>query len=311
MQFIENMPPTKYSDKILMLLFFLISLCIAKAQQVENVPNAFESLSLEPTVYVVNNNLEVPTKGGHLQGIQVVNSLHGEKLLLSGSSLKQAYLIQIDLTKRKSDRLIGLMNDPYRHAGGFQVSGSYLGIGIEDNHAKTSSKVCFYTIQNGFSQASIVIERNGIAKEQTAGSVGLIPWNDAYFAVVSNWDSRNWDFYSLNFQNNESKFLKRFDAPQNWGSYQSINFVSDKESIYAIGFYLKDKKAIADLFLLSGLTSFEPDIELISSKIFNCSSKVDFSGAVGLQVDDAGKLHIWASQKDAFEQIEINRFSEK
>ena len=33
----------------------------------------------------------------------------------------QSYLLQVDLVAKKTDRLIPLMDDPFRHAGGIQV----------------------------------------------------------------------------------------------------------------------------------------------------------------------------------------------
>ena len=92
-------------------------------QQVKNVPEAFEALSSEPEIIFISNEINVPSEGGHLQGVQVIKKNGTEKLLISGSSLTQAYLLQVDLTTQKTDTVIPLMKDPYRHAGGIQVSG--------------------------------------------------------------------------------------------------------------------------------------------------------------------------------------------
>jgi len=92
-------------------------------QQVENVPRAFEALASDPEIIFIANSIDVPTDGGHLQGVQVVEQGGQEKLLVSGSSRTQAYILQLDLAAAKAERLIPLMKEPFRHAGGLQVSG--------------------------------------------------------------------------------------------------------------------------------------------------------------------------------------------
>ena len=282
-------------------------------QQVEDVPQAFDSLSSEPEVILINNKIKVPHRQGHFQGVQPFNKNGTEKLLISGSSRSQAYVLQIDLTTLKSETLIPLMKDPYRHAGGIQVSEPFLIVGLEDNIIKTTSKVGLYNYQNNAlanAQPSITINREGEAKRYTAGATGLLAMEGGYLAVVANWDSRNWDFYHIDPEKGEQKLFYSFEAPQAWGSYQSINLIKDASAIYAIGFYKKDMMGTADLFRVSKLGSFEPIMEKISSKTFNCKNGVDFNSAVGLQIDQDGKLHIWATQADPAKEIAINKFSQ-
>ncbi len=201
--------------------FFLLTILWLQAilgfgQQVKNVPKAFEALSSEPEIILVKNKMRVPLDGGHLQGVQVIDSQGDEKLLISGSSLTQAYLLQVDLTARKADRLIPLMNEPYRHAGGIQVSEPYLVVGIEDNFAKTSSKVCIYNYRDTSlynAQANITINRMGEMKLQTAGATGLLAMDNDYLMVVGNWDTRNLDFYRIDPKKKEQKMLGSFEVP--------------------------------------------------------------------------------------------------
>ncbi len=283
-------------------------------QQVNNVPEAFEALSSEPEVMFISNEIEVPSEGGHLQGVQVIEKNGTEKLLISGSSLKQAYILQVDLTTRKTDTLISLMKEPYRHAGGIQVSEPYIVVGIEDNFTKTSSKVCLYNYRNGnlyTAQPNFTMDRKGEAKQQTAGSTGLLAIDTGYLMVVSNWDSRNWDFYRIDPEKNEQKMLASFAAPDDWASYQSINFIRDETAIYAIGFYSKESVSYADLILVSNLETFEPIMEKLRTKSFNCTNSVDFGAAAGLQVDKEGHLHIWGTQRDPLERIAVNKFSQR
>ncbi len=283
-------------------------------QQVKNVPKAFDALSSEPEIIFINNAIKVPSDGGHFQGVQVMEKNGVEKLLISGSSRTQAYILQADLAKRKTDTLISLMKEPYRHAGGFQVSGPYIAVGIEDNYAKTSSKVCLYNYRDGnlyMAQPNFIIAREGDTKRQTAGSTGLLAKDNEYLMVVSNWDSRNWDFYGVNLQKGEQEMLASFAAPDDWPSYQSINLIMDEEAVYAIGFYSQEGVNYADLILVSRPETFEPIMEKVLTKTFNCKNKVDFGTAAGLQVDREGDLHIWGTQRDPLKQMVVNRFSPK
>lgn len=287
---------------------------LALGQQVRNVEEAFQRLSEEPTLIMLANDLEVPTKGGHLQGVQVVEKNGNEKLLFSGSSAQQAYLLQADLSQQKTEQFIPLMKSPFRHAGGMQVSEQLLVVGIEDNHAKTKAKVCLYDFRDtNFYKAvpTFTFDRHGEPKRPTAGASGLLPMDDGYLVVVGNWDSRNWDFYQVNAKQKQAKMLFTFAAPDDWGNYQSINLIKDEEAIYAMGFYKKNHLGQADLILVSKGKTFEPIMEKVSTKTFTCKGGVDFQTAVGLQVDAIGKLHIWATQRDALHQMAVNKFSEQ
>src|SRR5680860_1471978 len=299
--------------------FFLMAILgvyplLGFGQQVKNVPEAFEALSSEPEVIFISNEINVNREGGHLQGVQVIEKNGTEKLLISGSSLTQAYILQVDLATRKTDTLISLMKEPYRHAGGIQVSEPYLVVGIEDNFTKTSSKVCLYNYRDGNlykARPNFTMDRKGEPKRQTAGSTGLLAIDNGYLMVVSNWDSRNWDFYRIDPEKNEQKMLASFAAPNNWASYQSINLIRDEKAIYAIGFYNKESVGHADLILVSSLENFEPIMEKVRAKTFNCTNEVDFGAAAGLQVEKDGSLHIWGTQRDPMKQMAVNKFSQQ
>ncbi len=282
-------------------------------QQVKNVLESFEALSSEPEIIFISNEIKMPNGEGHLQGVQAIEKNGIEKLLISGSSLTQAYVLQVDLATRKTDTLISLMKEPYRHAGGIQVSEPYMIVGIEDNFTKTSSKVCLYNCRDGNlykARPTFTMDRKGEPKRQTAGSTGLLAIDTGYLMVVSNWDSRNWDFYRIDPEKNEQKMLASFAAPDDWASYQSINLIRDEEAIYAIGFYNKERIGYADLILVSNLETFEPIMEKVHTKTFNCTNAVDFGAAAGLQVDQEGSLHIWGTQRDPLKQMAVNQFSQ-
>ncbi len=298
--------------------YFVIPLLLCSfptwSQKVKNVPEAFNDIDSSPTTIHIRNILDVPTENGHFQGIQVME-IHGrKKLLVSGSSLHRSYILQADLESQETDTLITLMKDPFRHAGGIQVSNGYLAVGIEDNFNKTRAKASIYNYRNGNlykSLPDITIDRFGEVKRPTAGATGLLALDEGYLMVVANWDSRIWDFYAVEPENGKYRLLKSFDAPTNWASYQSINLIMDEKHIYAIGFYQEMNISQADLIYVSSVDHFEPQMEKIGTKYFNCTNGVDFIGAAGLEVENGGKLNIWATQKNALEGIAVNIFSQK
>ncbi len=295
------------------LLSFLLPI-YSIGQTVENVPRAFAQLSVEPELILLDNAINVPTESGHLQGVQWVEVGASEKLLISGSSRHTAYLLQANLDTKKTELLIPLMREPFRHAGGIQVSDSHLVVGIEDNHLKTIAKLALYQIHGDSAlqiTPSLSIHREGAVERYTAGATGLIQLNGQYLVVVGNWDSRNWDFYLIDPEMENWDLIESFDAPADWASYQSINLIKDQDQVYAIGLYGAGDVGRADLILISNSHVFKPVMSKISSKVFHCVGGVDFNTAAGIQVDSIGNLHLWATQRDAFQQISVNRYAPK
>ncbi|NRB53814.1 MAG: hypothetical protein HRU41_39555 [Saprospiraceae bacterium] len=297
---------------LLLLCLLLLQPLGGMGQVVENVPKAFEQLNTDPEVLVLENPLQVPREKGHLQGVQWVELNGAQKLLISGSSKHTAYILQADLTAGETETLIPLMKDPFRHAGGIQASAPHLIVGIEDNNRKTISKVILYQLgedSTGPLTPKITINREGEIKRYTAGATGLIPLNDRYLAVVANWDSRHWDFYHVDPKLNTWENGWSFAAPNDWANYQSINLIKDEKAIYGIGLYAKDGLGQADLILISKTKTFKPIMSKVTTKAFNCKRGVDFQTAAGIQVDSTGNLFLWATQRDARQQIVINKYA--
>lgn len=306
-------PSSMYYSSLICILSFLLPLS-GFAQPVENVPRAFASLSVEPELIRLENTLDVPTEGGHLQGVQWVEISGSPKLLMSGSSQHTAYLLQADLDKKATEQLIPLMKAPFRHAGGIQANSAHLVVGIEDNHLKTTAKLVLYKLLKDSSlqiTPSLSIHREGAVKRYTAGATGLVPFDDQYLVVVGNWDSRNWDFYTIDPEMEKWKLLTSFDAPSDWASYQSINLIKDQDHLYAIGLYGKGNVGKADLILVSNRDVFRPIMSKVSTRVFHCRGGVDFNTAAGIQVDSLGNLHIWATQRNASKLISVNKYSPK
>ena len=278
-----------------------------------DIPSAFEKISTSPQIILLKNELSVPLEGGHLQGIQSHSTSHGDKLIISGSSAHEAYLLQADLRSLETERYITLMTDPFRHAGGFQISDGFLIVGIEDNVIREDSRVCIYDTESlEVANPLHIIERKGSAETQTAGATGIIPLLSGHLVLVANWDSRNWDFYHLDLESRTEQHILRWDAPPEWPGYQTINLVEDHDMIYAIGLY-KAEEGIggADLIEVSKKHKFKPALKKINTRLFPCTHEVDFATAAGIEIDEEGHLHIWATQRDAEKTIAVHRFSEE
>ncbi|MBX2875221.1 MAG: hypothetical protein KTR30_24095 [Saprospiraceae bacterium] len=293
---------------LLLSLLFLVP-AEGRGQVVKNVPRAFSQINTVPQVFSLKNATDVPTEKGHLQGVQLAEVKGVEKLLISGSSKHTAYVLQADLLTETTEMLIPLMKDPFRHAGGIQISYPYVVVGIEDNKRKTISKVVMYRLDKESLEPTVTIQREGAPKRYTAGATGLIPMDDEYLVVVGNWDSRNWDFYLVDPIQGEWKEGGSFEAPADWASYQSINLIKDENGIYAIGLYGKEGQGRADLILISKAGMFKPIMSKVSTREFKCIGGVDFNTAAGIQVDRLGSLHLWATQRDAKQQIAVNKYS--
>ncbi len=304
---------------ISILLFTSLKILIPLFSEIEqkdstdpDIPTAFEKISTTPQVISLKNDLTVPLEGGHLQGIQCLSTAHGDKLVISGSSAHESYLLQADLKSLETDRYTTLMTDPFRHAGGFQIVDKYLIVGIEDNVIREDAKVCVYDTERLAETSPLyMIERKGAAETKTAGATGMISFNSGYLVVVANWDSRNWDFYYVDLESQTRRHLLQWDAPPEWPGYQTINLLQDHEMIYAIGLYkAKDSLGGADLISISKKGVFQPALKKINTRFFPCKNGVDFATAAGIEVDEEGKLHIWATQRDAEKTIAVHRFSQ-
>lgn len=206
--------------------------------------------------------------GGHIQGIQL-RERDGKRIVyLSGSSADVAYMAQAELTPQgaKMLRIDTLMTSPFRHAGGFQLHGQYLAVGIEDNQTRNSSQVVVYDLDISpapWSKPIYTLERNGAYERVTAGAVGMAQYQGKIIVIVADWDSRNLDFYSLPHQDFKEKkglfqpigSLEVANLPKTtwsdtvWHAYQNLNLVADDSGLYMIGLAKdNENRQIADLF---------------------------------------------------------------
>jgi len=215
----------------------------------------------------INGNFTQLPKGGHLQGIQLYQSGGQNYIFVSGSSNDVAYYF---VAKGINDSLYHLayirkmLHKPFKHAGGFQIAGHYLVVGVEDDVAKDSSKVLVYDIANpGISDTVplAVFLRGGIFKESTAGAVGAMLKGDTLITAIASWDAATIDVVHFYLDKTSQgittqKHIAKWNMSNNvgWHAYQSINMYRfDESETLFIGTGSENGKQIVDVYTIKAL----------------------------------------------------------
>ena len=239
---------------------------IAEGPPLADVPAAVEKLPVraQPLAFSFPNVGSL-AKGGHLQGVQM--RLYPESkrhvAFISHDSQTSAYLVSVEFPTDlagagKVLHVQTLPSDgkspPLRHAGGFQLAGSLLAVGVEDNQQKLRSQVQFWDValpSDPRQLEHLTIERLGVPKDQTSGAVAFIERPNDFLVAVANWDSRAIDFYTSTTKNlfdHKTRFEHRLrwtvaaaDAkvwqPDGvFGAYQAINLMADaQDKLFLLG----------------------------------------------------------------------------
>lgn len=272
------------------------------------------------------SSLRVPP-GGHLQGIQCLTDeakADRTTIVLSHDSLSEAYLVTADcpsdlsgLGRVASVQLLPSDGQlpPLRHAGGFQLTGNVLAVGVEDNQQKLRSQIQFWNFalreQPQQLQHLTIVRRSSMPKDMTAGAVGLVRLDRSYLLAVANWDSRAIDFYVSNGKELIDRAC-RFEFRDRWedasadksgwrdgprfGAYQSINLVADASGRIAIfGFETSPQgEDRVDVFAIDRQQPLSRRLRKVASKTVKLVEGSHFRNAAGL-VAAPGKLTLLAS----------------
>lgn len=292
---------------LISLLFFLN--CTGQISTDKFITLKFENIDENPSLISFSNNKKVNNFGGHLQGIQLMSVDTPNYAILSGSSDSYAYYMVVKLGEANEVISVNrLMDKPFKHAGGIQVFEKYLAVGIEDNEKKDKSKVCIYNIstpENPSVKPIAVIEREGNPKRSTAGCVGITKYKNKALVVVGDWDTKNIDFYSCNFDEiknnnfeliysiNTEKMSKTGWIDSNWHSYQNINLINFKNDLYLVGLGQNNKKEdIADLFSLKEASTNNFYFTKLAKKTFQCNNEISFKAGAGVVIKKSGEIGI-------------------
>jgi hypothetical protein len=219
-----------------------------------------------------------------------------------------------------------LLARPFKHAGGFQVCGDYLAVGIEDDNTKETSRVWIlkqaHLLETAAPKPVIEIERRGRYKRATAGAVGMAKVAGRHLLCVGTWDCDTIDIYRSNgkglddpacqFTLHETWDAKAADR-SNWSdddfaAYQNINLVTDTgQCVFLIGFARTGGADVADVFELK----FDPavSIERRLAKLRRCAfqgQETSFRHGAGLVVTDAKTLSILSC---GYQKFVLERFA--
>lgn len=312
---------------LLTFLFSIPALIIVKAQNPADFVADFNAIGSKPVEICFSNKFKVNNKGGHLQGIQRYENKNGEYFFLSGSSEKESYYAVLKTTpENKLIQINNFFEKPFKHAGGFQIFGNYLAVGIEDNDKKDKSKVCIFDISNPeekFGAPKLVIERNGEPLRSTAGCVGITKLNGKYLVAVGDWDTKHIDFYWTQPENTKEKppvktgsiaieeTTKTDWINNEWNSYQNINLFNVNGILYLIGLGQNSKSEnIADLYEVLVVEQSDFKLKKTATRKFNCSGECSFKAGAGVEYIN-GKLTIFACGYNIGKVSEINIFGNK
>ncbi len=307
----------------------VLALCSPSVALPQDADIAPDSNSSDVTLLTFPcGDLDVPV-GGHVQGIQIRYDAEQHRYLafLSHDSVRQAYVVVVAFDESLSDdgqiiHVHRFAEGRLRHAGGIQLHGTILAVGLEDNRSKDRSEVQFWdTADPGDWEhlSHLTIARRGPSKEQTAGAVGLAALNDGYLVAVANWDSIAIDFYrsdTLKLTNPSCRFRQvtrwtRQDADRkdwisnnDFGRCQAINLLVDGDSqITLYGFHQKsDGTDVVDRFRVNLRRPPSQTLTRISSTICSFPAECHFKYGGGVSVQN-GRSWILAAPRNLSDSV--------
>ncbi|QGY43472.1 hypothetical protein GM418_07305 [Maribellus comscasis] len=297
----------------------------AQGHRGSQLQDKWHEFGLAPEIVRFTNAFEINNTGGHIQGIQSLQTSSGRYFVLTGSSGSYSYCAVVKKGETNEVvRINKLMDKPFKHAGGFQVYQNYMAVGVEDNELKDKSKVCIYDLsepENVLNKPVSVIKREGAAYRSTAGCVGITEYENKILLAVGDWDTRNIDFYTcdaddfpggefrLDFSLNTETIFPQNLSNKQWLPWQNINLFTSGNKLFLVGLGQDDKdKNIASLFLMSKNQAGDFNLKLLASKSFDCNNGCSFKAAAGVGFEANGDPVILACGYNIKEISTINRF---
>lgn len=306
-------------------LLFSLSLLLACSQRVPSKGNSslFDFHPEKSSFISLRNEQDIPNKGGHIQGVQLYQKGDESYYFFTGSSANQSYLAIADVETQKVISVQKLLDDPYRHAGGFQIIDDLLFVGIEDNVEKEKSWVLGYRILDpakGELALLTKIKREGLYKKATAGSVAATKTKHHLWICVGNWDNHDLDVYQLaldqlgnsetipelRFSINSEKLNRSNWVEKSWFSYQNINFFWNNESLFlaAMAEERLGGKQLLDIFSCD-VEKDELGLKKVFHQKFPKKGEAGFRWGGGVYVDETAKLKLMACGEQILNEIEV------
>ena len=282
--------------------------------RVSDVLAALNQVSQKPRKQACQAGDFIIPAGGHFQGLQQAMIRGKRYAIISGSSDSYSYLLLAAL-EDSTGRIVALkrlLHRPFKHAGGFQIFGDYLAIGIEDNDAKNVSKIWILELSQllGYEKLKpiVEIERSGAYKRATAGAVGIAKARGRHLLLVATWDSATIDIYASNGKALQDPAFA-FDLRETWeankadksdwfnqyyAAYQNINLVVDKNGrVFMVGFGKTNDENVMDIFevKLEESVPTAKRFKKLGRRILLCQ-ETSFQSGSGLAITDSKELTV-------------------
>ncbi len=301
-------------------IFILFSCCaFANNLCVNDVKSQFQMLStegreipvsVEPNVfegksYILRplNNLGIDN---HFQGIQKLPGK--DNFVITGSDLKNKRADLVFINDGKISKRLVMDVWPYWHPGGISLLGNLLVVPLEEYKKTRIGKIIFYNFNNLNHSTKLNVSIN--IPFTSAGAVFLYNLPDGRF-LIGSWNMNIIDFYFSKTKNLLDGFEEkpRFSVdkkdfklgdrkPFEFGA-QGINLITQCDGkLFLVLFQNTGKLANKDdraLLFSLGLKENNADIELVTTKNFNCGKKCNFAAAAGTYINDQGKLFVYSS----------------
>lgn len=315
--------PMSHITRLLLLSPLMYFLGLPMESLSQPLPDGKETLSVEATSWEIAVPPQENLSGGHLQGIQYQNG----KLIVSGSSKRFGYLLLFQQlgTGFQFIGLKKLARTPLNHAGGFQVDGNWLAIGLEDPGGKRESIIQLLDVSSfeSFSKPPVYsLKRVGEPKVSTAGAVALIKRNDHFLLAVGTWDCTTIDFYTsngvdpykedFNFEPwttwDSREAVRKKWSDKDFGSYQNLQLTEDSTGLYITGF-CRSRSGVdrADVFRLDVESDKYHLMQKVAAYSVQCKGDVTFRNGAGFSTYD-GKPSIISVGHNTFPKMHVQVF---
>lgn len=295
--------------------------------RVDDILGALQRISVTPAAILCDSDGFGVPRGGHLQGIQQATIDGRPFLVLSGSASAESYLALVALegTMGRVVAIKPLMPRPFKHAGGFQVCGDYLAVGIEDDNTKMISRVWILRLAELLQAAGprplVEIERTGAYQRATAGAVAMAKVRNRHLLCVGTWDSATIDIYLSNTtglddpacafslrETWDARVADRSDwSDRDYASYQNLNLVVDtNDSVFLVGFAHTGGADMMDVFemRMEASVPVEKRLRKVLRRAMH-GLQTSFRHGSGLVIADANTVAVLAC---GYQEFVVERF---
>lgn len=298
-------------------IFILFSCCaFANNLCVDDVKSQFQMLStegreipisIEPNVFEGKSYILRPLNkfgiDNHFQGIQKLPGK--DNFVITGSDLNNKRADLVFVSDRKITKRIVMDVWPYWHPGGISTSGNLLVVPLEEYKKTRIGKINFYNLSN-FTKLNVSIN----IPTTSAGAVFFYNLPDGSF-LIGSWDMNIIHFYfsktnnlldgfeeKPRFRIDRKDFKFRDRKPFDFDA-QGINLITQCDGKLFLFLFGNRGKAgdNYDRALLFSLVLNEKNaqIELVTTKNFDCGKKCNFAAAAGTYINEQGKLFVFSS----------------